>query len=71
MIDELFHNIIVIRIKEIPKDGVGWEIYKIYPRKEVLTEEELEKLREEWDCILSEEDGFNVIEVYRREGILE
>jgi len=71
MVDELFHNIIVIRIKEIPKDGVGWEIHKIYPREEELTEEELEELREEWDCILSEEDGFNVIEVYRRKGILE
>ncbi|GEM_PF-4399259 len=66
IIVEIAHNIIVVHIKEIPKDGMAWAISKIYPRKEPLTYAELERLREEWKCVLSEEDGLNVIEVYKR-----
>ncbi len=63
---EIAHNIIVVRIREIPKDGVDWEIFKIYPRKERLSYKELERLRDEWKCVLSEEDSLNTIEVYKR-----
>jgi len=66
---EIGHNVIVVHIREIPKDGVGWAIAKLYPRKEPLTYEEFERLRDEWECVLSEEDGLSIIEVYkRREG---
>lgn len=65
---DLNRNVVVIRIREVPKDGLDLEIAMLYPREEALTDGELEELRQskEWKCVLSEEDGLDVIEVYRR-----
>lgn len=66
------YDVIVVHIREIPyPDGLGTEVKILFPEEleEQIedVDEFMEKLREEWKCIFSEQAlSFDYIEVYKR-----